>query len=177
MHRITRFRPTPALVVASIALLVALGGTGYAAVVLPANSVGTVQLKSGAVTAAKVKPGSLVKSNFAAGQLPTAGPLAYAHVSADGTLDATLSRNVAMVPARNPKSNSGAEYCLDVTTKQAPRSAVATLDIARSAEKRIALVVGRDLSSSCEGQADALVITSIDAANFPPSNAFYIVFN
>jgi len=32
MHRLTRFRPTPAMVVASVALLVALGGTGVAAV-------------------------------------------------------------------------------------------------------------------------------------------------
>jgi hypothetical protein len=47
-------------VVATLALLVALGGTTYAAVVLPPNSVGTAQLKKGAVTAVKVKPGSLL---------------------------------------------------------------------------------------------------------------------
>jgi hypothetical protein len=34
-------RPSPGLVVGLIALFVALGGTGYAAVVLPAHSVGT----------------------------------------------------------------------------------------------------------------------------------------
>ena len=66
-------RPSPALVVASLALLVALGGTGYAAISLPANSVGTRQLKNGAVVATKVKSHSLVAANFKAGQLP-AGP-------------------------------------------------------------------------------------------------------
>ena len=68
--RIMRFRPSPALIVASLALAIALGGTGYAAVVLPANSVGTKQLKNKAVNAAKVKPGSLRASSFASGQLP-----------------------------------------------------------------------------------------------------------
>jgi hypothetical protein len=66
-------RPSPSLVVSSLALAVALGGTAYAAGVLPANSVGTAQLRNGAVVAAKVKPRSLVASNFRAGQLP-AGP-------------------------------------------------------------------------------------------------------
>jgi hypothetical protein len=72
MGRLRR-RPSPALVVACLALAVALGGTGYSAVVLPANSVGTKQLRNGAVVAAKVKPHSLVARNFMDGQLP-AGP-------------------------------------------------------------------------------------------------------
>jgi len=63
-------RPSPAFVVACLALGVALGGTGYAAVVLPANSVGTTQLQRAAVIASKVKPHSLLASNFAPGQLP-----------------------------------------------------------------------------------------------------------
>lgn len=43
-------RPSPAMVVALIALFVALSGGAYAAINLPANSVGTKQLKNGAVT-------------------------------------------------------------------------------------------------------------------------------
>jgi hypothetical protein len=74
------------MVVAIIALFVALGGAAYAAVNLPANSVGTRQLKNGAVTgakvgnnavtSAKVKDGSLLASDFQAGQLAagTRGP-------------------------------------------------------------------------------------------------------
>jgi len=63
-------RPSPAIFVASLALVVALGGTGYAAVVLPAGSVGTKQLQNGAVVAAKVKAHSLVAANFKQGQIP-----------------------------------------------------------------------------------------------------------
>jgi hypothetical protein len=51
--------PSPALVVASIALLLALGGTAYAAVALPKNSVGPAQIRNGSVTSLKVRDGSL----------------------------------------------------------------------------------------------------------------------
>jgi hypothetical protein len=61
---------SPALVVACLALLVAVGGTSYAQVVLPASSVGTKQLKNGAVVASKVKLRSLLARNFKPGQLP-----------------------------------------------------------------------------------------------------------
>ena len=70
---ISRHRPRPATVIACLALLLALGGTSYAAVVLPANSVGTPQLKNDAVNSLKVKNGSLLKADFKAGQIP-AGP-------------------------------------------------------------------------------------------------------
>jgi hypothetical protein len=73
--------PSPALVVSVVALVVALGGTSYAAFSLPTNSVGTKQLRKGAVSANKiargaitsfdVKRGSLLAADFKAGQLPT----------------------------------------------------------------------------------------------------------
>jgi hypothetical protein len=62
-----RFRPgspSPALVVAVIALIVALGGTGYAAITLPANSVGKKQLKKRAVTAAKIRRNAVTGSKI-----------------------------------------------------------------------------------------------------------------
>jgi hypothetical protein len=46
--------PTYSQVTSTLALVVALGGTAYAAGVLPANSVGTPQLKNAAVTGAKL---------------------------------------------------------------------------------------------------------------------------
>ena len=52
-------RPSPALVISIIALLMAMVGTGYAAFKLPKSSVGTKQLKKNSVTGAKVKNGTL----------------------------------------------------------------------------------------------------------------------
>ena len=56
-----------------LAFVVLGGATAFAATKLAKNSVGTAQLKNGAVTAAKDQSGSLLASNFAAGQLPV-GP-------------------------------------------------------------------------------------------------------
>jgi hypothetical protein len=78
-------RPSPAMIVACLALVISLSGTGVAAVSqLGRNSVGTPQLKDGAVTNAKVRNNainsakvaarSLLRSDFAPGQLP-AGPV------------------------------------------------------------------------------------------------------
>jgi len=84
MRKLLR-RPSPAMVVACLALLVALGGTSIAAVnqLVPRNSVGTAQLRNNAVstaklrnsavTGAKVRNRSLRRADFAPGQLP-AGP-------------------------------------------------------------------------------------------------------
>jgi hypothetical protein len=52
-------RPSPALVVSIVALIVAMGGTGYAALRIPANSVGSAQLRQGAVTGTKIKAGAV----------------------------------------------------------------------------------------------------------------------
>ena len=66
--------PSPAMVVACLALAISLSGAAYAvSTALPRNSVGTVQLKNNAVNSAKVKNASLRAADFAAGQLP-AGP-------------------------------------------------------------------------------------------------------
>lgn len=60
-------------VVAYLALAIAMGGTSYAAVALPKDSVGAKQIQSSAVRSAEVKNGSLKAADFKAGQLP-AGP-------------------------------------------------------------------------------------------------------
>jgi hypothetical protein len=83
MSTIRKLLPSPAMLVACVALVVALGGVSYAATMLPKNSVGTTQLKKKAVTSAKLKKNAvngakvknrtLMAADFKAGQLP-AGP-------------------------------------------------------------------------------------------------------
>jgi hypothetical protein len=63
-------RLSPSMAVSLVALTVALGGTGYAAVKLPRNSVGNPQIRRSAVTGDKVQDGSLFANDFAAGQIP-----------------------------------------------------------------------------------------------------------
>ncbi|HEY5429575.1 MAG TPA: hypothetical protein VIK04_10700 [Solirubrobacteraceae bacterium] len=70
--------------VAYLALFVALGGTGYAAVRIPRGSVGTTQLKNHSVTPIKLARGSI------AGYVR-----AYAQINADGQI--TSARPAAKV--------------------------------------------------------------------------------
>jgi hypothetical protein len=84
-------RPSPALLVSVIALIVSLGGTGYAALRLPRNSVGPTQIKRSAVgaselrrnavTSSKVRNHSLTGADFqlsALGTVPSAATAATA---------------------------------------------------------------------------------------------------
>jgi hypothetical protein len=62
--------PSPAAVLASLALLVALGGTSVAAVVtVPRASVGTAELRNGAVTTAKIRNGNVSSADIADGSV------------------------------------------------------------------------------------------------------------
>lgn len=109
-------RPSLALVVAILALVVAMGGTSYAAVTLAKNSVlskhikngevKTPDLKNGAVTGAKVKDGSLAASDFAAGQVPTgpAGPAGPAGATG-ATGPAGPTNTVTVIASSAPIAN------------------------------------------------------------------------
>lgn len=90
---------------ACLALLVALGGTSYAAVGLPAGSVGTPQLRAGAVTSAKLASGAVSAVKVRRGSLSlddvspdalVAGPAGLAGV--DGTSGAVGDRGPAGLP-------------------------------------------------------------------------------
>jgi hypothetical protein len=69
-----------------IALFVALGGTSYAAVSLPRDSVGVRQLKSGAVTSRALARGSITTGKLAVG---LAGALAADRIGPAGPAGAT----------------------------------------------------------------------------------------
>ena len=112
MKRVMRGVRSPATVISLIALVVALGGTGYAAITLPAHSVGPEQLKNRAVTgkkihsdavsSPKVKDFSLRANDFAPGQLP-AGPRGEQGLQGDrgpmGPTAATADGNYESAPA------------------------------------------------------------------------------
>ena len=117
------------MIVACLALLVALSGTGVAAVsaLVPRNSVGTTELKNNAVTGLKVKDGSLAVKDFKAGQIPAgpAGPAGAAGATgaagpagSPGATKAIIKTQIFVVPGGGGYASGQAVVC--------PAGAVAT---------------------------------------------------
>jgi hypothetical protein len=87
-------RPSPALLVAFVALMVALGGTSYAALSIPKNSIGTKQLKNHAVTARKINAKGLTAANAKAlSGLPSSAFMRSNGVYAAGYADSAAIEN------------------------------------------------------------------------------------
>jgi hypothetical protein len=117
---LSRFRrPSHGTIAAYAALFIALGGTSYAAVAIPRNSVGSSQIRthsirnvdlaSNSVSTSKVRDGSLRASDFRSGDLPAGatgpqGPAGvpgtarvYGRIAANGEVDLPRSKNVGVV--------------------------------------------------------------------------------
>ena len=110
MSFLLRHRPSPAMVVACIALAVALGGTSYAAIRVPAKSVGAKQLKKNAVTSPKVKNNSLTGADVresTLGGVPSAANATHA-AAADDATHAAAADNAAHATTADRATPSGA---------------------------------------------------------------------
>ena len=99
MHVLKRFRPSPAMVVACLALLLALGGTGYAAIKLPRNSVTTVQVKDFSLLSRDFKPGQIPRgaAGPAGPRFNVSGPEGHDFFKSGRTLAEELGKQVAQI--------------------------------------------------------------------------------
>jgi hypothetical protein len=115
MRNLLLRRPSPALVVSCVALVVALGGTSYAAFSLPKNSVGSEQLKSGAVTTSKIKNGAVPSSKIKNGAVTSSkiknGAVTSSKINAAGLTvpHATTAANANALGGRPASAFAGAE--------------------------------------------------------------------
>jgi hypothetical protein len=112
MKRLVRRRPSPAMVIACIALGVALGGTSVAAVqALPKNSVGTKQLKKNSVGTKQLKKNAVtspkVKNNSITGADVLESSLGQVPSAASAT-NATNATNATHATTANTAAPSGA---------------------------------------------------------------------
>lgn len=198
------------------------GGSAYAAVKLAAGSVGTRQLRNGAVTAAKVKKGSLLALDFKSGQLPrgatgaqgapglpgaagapgqagapgATGPqgvtgsqgvtgaagtaVAFAQVSASGTVVAATSKNVTSANVSHPQAGVYCFHDLGFT----PANVVATIDGLSSLGSGTGAVIPTPVVSLgsysiCPISGTEVEVGMEDASSgaFDRDAGFFVVFN
>jgi hypothetical protein len=102
MSRVRNHLPAPAMVIALLALFVALGGTTYAALRLPKNSVGTKQLRNNAVTMTKISNGAVTGSKIANNTITGAD----INLSTLGTVPSASSANSATTANSANTANS-----------------------------------------------------------------------
>ena len=84
-------RPSPAMVVACLALAIALGGASYAAVTLPRNSVGSKQVKNNSLKLADLTT---------AAKLDLRKPRGYARIRVVGIIPSTSYWDMKLVGPR-----------------------------------------------------------------------------
>jgi len=182
--------PSPAMVVASVALFVAMGGTGYAATQL-------VEGKGTATASKKAKhgprgpkgatgpagPAGLAGPTGPAGATGPAGPkgatgatgpagsaLAYAHVSSGGTLDTANSKNITAVT--HPSTGT---YCIAL-----PFTPQAVLGTPDGFGPDDGVLVNPTISSAglggCPAATYRIRITTAVAPTTLSDHAFYLLF-
>jgi hypothetical protein len=121
MRKLLGRRPSPAMVVACIALLVALGGTSVAAVSQVANnSVGSAQLKSNAVTTPKIKNNAVTAPKIASNAVAAAKIASNAVGSAKIASNAVTGAKIAANAVTSDKVQDGSLAAADFATGVLP---------------------------------------------------------
>jgi hypothetical protein len=128
MRAVLRHRPSPAMVVACIALTIALGGTSYAAIKLPAGSVGTKQLKKNAVTSPKVKNNAITGADVLESSLAQV-PSAASATTATNATNATHATNASSATTAGTANAAFSTFHDGLITLPDSTATIATLTI------------------------------------------------
>jgi hypothetical protein len=151
-----RQRLTYANVMATIAVFIALGGSGYAAVTLNRNSVKGKHIAKNAVTSPKVKNRSLKRKDFARGQLPR-GPQGLQGLKGDQGLPGPGEEVVVSYTAPNssPATNQTRIISSDGLIVEASCNAQLTLWVGSTVNDGILTLTKIIESGTASGSRDA----------------------
>jgi hypothetical protein len=184
-----RTRLTYANVTATLALFIALGGTTYAAASLPRHSVGSVQLRAGAVTTSKLHSGAVrsaqirdrsisltdistsARTALRGAQGPAGAP------GAPATSDRAAIASSGVMAAGNARGAShvaGNEYTVQFTHDVSGCIYAATLAAVQNGPVVDQPPAGGTISASGAGGANVLVKT-FDATGAPVEAPFHLL--
>jgi hypothetical protein len=164
--------PSPALIVASLALAVALGGTTYAASALPRNSVGARQLKAGSVTTVKLAKGSvtsrqikdhtIVASDLAKNAIPALSGKAASATHADTADRAENAARADVAGSVSGASFTTVDYRVGASTPEQKLVAANGLTVAASCDDSGTLLLSL---SSATGDAQYALLATDETGN------------
>jgi len=176
-------RPSPAMIMALIALFVAFGGTVYAGTKISGktirkNSEPGNRIKKDTVTGKQVKESTLgavplatsATSANSATSASSANPIAFAQVSATGAVNAANSKGVVQANVTNNPTGIKCFSGLSFT----PKGGVATVDYKASDDGEIAQF-GLGTTGGCPTGTQAFVYTD-DHAVGAEDNGFFVLF-
>jgi hypothetical protein len=125
--------PSPAMVVAVIALIAALAGTAYAAKQVPRNSVGSKQLKPKSVTTGKIANGAVKSNNVVDNSLTGQDININALGKVPSAVHADQTGNTAMITGHQAACPGGTTLIRGICFDSASNSATTSLFKARDA--------------------------------------------
>ena len=190
MRLLRRFRPSPAMVIASLALFVALGGTGYAVTRLPANSVTTRQVVNHSLLAVDFKSGQIPRGpQGPAGPAGPAGPQGpagpaggsaaskWALIRGDGGI---VTQSGGITLAAHPSSGT---YILNFGSAVAGKPLLASGAYASDPGDQRGETTAGPCGGGSEGRtcgvgfddSSHVFVQTRDNAGFPSDHAFYVV--
>lgn len=146
MFRMLSRRPSPAVVIACVALFVALGGTGYAAVKINGKN-----LKNGSVTGAKLKKNTLTGRQINESKLGTVPKAALATTATSATTATTATH------ALSADSTPAASNATAVNGQKLERF---SLTVGADSGTQTAAVGNVGFSATCFGGNTALEINN-----------------
>jgi hypothetical protein len=151
--------PSPSMIVAVIALVIALGGTSYA---LSRNSIGAQHIRAGAVRSSEVKDRSLLAKDFAAGQLPR---------GATGAKGSTGARGAT--GARGPEGDRGRTGAAGPAGATGPQGPAGTSSLDTIVPAARASVAGQEIPNApAGGQRLELSTEAYDTSNINTNGVF-----
>jgi hypothetical protein len=171
MKKLRGGRPSPAMIVAVLALGLSLAGTGMAATISVLNKQEKKQVRkiSGKVANKKITNRA---SNLTVGEAQVAQNLrgfAYARINGDGTIVTAQSKGIAQA---NVSKDGAGDYCIN-GLNPAPKGVSATLDWAAPFGAQIYARVPANLPGHCSGQQVA--VTTYNSANAETDMPIYVV--
>lgn len=163
-----RLIPTPAMIVACLALVLSLGGVGYAA-----GKIGTKDIANNAVISVKIKDGTIRPADLSAATVQALRVRAYADVTLDASFVPSFSteRTEGFATVTRPKKGV---YCLtftDPALDPATTAPVVGVDWDASAGANLAAYLSKSAHDCPEGtDLGVRTFSFVAGADFKPAN-------